>query len=443
MPTELPGLYWDEEKKRYFPLAMKPKPPIGYVAPNPSQQSGFSRHSISVESAEDEPSRKRRRVEGGTPTFSVLEKLRTSCGSSSRRQKAVHDISASSLSLTCGGAAYPAVSMGEITSICAEDKTAGDFGSCYVMLGDSRGWLYSLSDDTPDRVIKCKTELNIGSSVSAICSWGTRRVAASFGWPCKIFIRDVQPVERWTILSLPGVVCYDVATAVLQDRTLALGAGGKCVLVPDIENGMALQVLPTDSDVLSVSLDNNLVYAGTRNGFVNRFDSRLSQKNHQTILNYRFRRSPNSITHLNAIHQHALLVSTIQGDLEVHDLRFMRESEPLLQLSGHVCSSVTKLGLAIDPSEDFVFAAGQDHRLRGWSLRTGRRIPAQPINSRAAINHWQEAPAEQTRLFDVLFDESVVAMQVATYDTGLCLWAASGGDIYRMPLASSAVVVDR
>ncbi|KAH9936563.1 uncharacterized protein B0H18DRAFT_974429 [Fomitopsis serialis] len=263
MPKELPGLYWDEDKKRYFPLAMKPKPPIGHVAA--TQESG------------DEPSRKRRRVEGGTPTFSALEKLRTSCGSTS------------------------------IDRGLCKDKTAGDFGSCFVMLGDSRGWLYSLSDDNPIALSNARQSsiLLIGRSlVSAICSWGTRRVAASFGWPCKIFIREIQPSA--------DVVCHDVATAVLQDRTLAL-------------------VLPTGSDVLSVSLDNNLVYAGTRSGFVTRFDSRL------------FRRSPNSITHLNVIHQHAILVGTIRGDLEVHDLRFMRESEPLLQLSGHVRSSATRL----------------------------------------------------------------------------------------------------
>ena len=102
--------------------------------------------------------------------------------------------------------------------------------------------------------------------------------------------------------------------------------------------------------------------------------------------------------------------------------------------------SLSLQGLAVDLAEDFVFAAGQDRRLRGWSLRTGKRIPAAPINSRAAVSHWHEAPAEQTRLFDVLFDERVVAMQVTTSRTGPCLWAASGGDLYRTPLGNVNVV---
>ncbi|KZT67254.1 hypothetical protein DAEQUDRAFT_758259 [Daedalea quercina L-15889] len=452
MPKELPGLYWDEEKNRYFPLSMKPKPLVGHVSPRASRPSETSRLSP-MEDGSSGPSRKRRRIEGGTPTIAALEKLRSSSGTSPRKGRVLHDIFASSLSLTCGGAAYPVAHPGHITSICAVDKLDSVYDSCSVMVGDNKGWLYSLlHNDDPNDAVNRQPELNIGSSVSAICAWGTRRVAASFGWPCKIFIRDIQPVERWTILSMPDVVCYDVVSADLQDRKLALGGGGRGILVPDIDVGTALQVLPTDSDVLTIALDNHLLYMGLRNGFITRFDTRLSTKNCETIFNQRFRRSSNSVTHVSLIHENSLLVSTVRGDLETHDLRFMREAEPLLKLSGHVNSSAICLketrtqkslspqGLAVDPAVDFVFAAGQDRRIRGWSLRTGKRIPAEPISSRAAISHWHEAPSEQTRLFDVLFDEPVVAMQVTTSDTGPCLWAASGGDLYRTPLGNVDVV---
>ncbi|KAH9841761.1 uncharacterized protein C8Q71DRAFT_738699 [Rhodofomes roseus] len=425
MPKELLGYYWDEEKKRYFPNSMKPKLPMLHV---PEETQG------------DEPSRKRRRIEGGIPTFSALQKLRTSYGSSSRRRSALHDIFASSLSLTCGGAAYPVVSAGHITSICAEDASSYDPERRSVTLGDSSGWLYSIRNADPDRPPKSHVELNIGSSVSAICSWGTRRVATSFGWPCKIFIRDIAPVERWTILSMPEVMCHDVSTAALEDRTMALGAGGRCVVVPDLEVHTGLLDFYTGSDVLGIAMDRHLIYVGSRSGFVQRFDTRVPKKEHCTILNHRFWRSPNSITHLSLIHQNALLVGTIRGDLETHDIRFLRDSDPLLRLSGHVNACMTKLGLAIDPSEDFVFAAGQDQRIRGWSLRTGKRLPAQPVNSRAAVSDWHDAPAEKTRLFDVLFDAPVAAMQVARGDEGLCLWAACGGDVYRMSLCNSSVV---
>lgn len=136
MPRELPGFYWDEEKNRYFPLSMKPKPLVGYVDPKPPPQK--LEHSRRSASTSDEPSRKRRRVEGGVPTFSALEKLRTSYGSATHRQRVLQyvprilrqngllrivghfsDIYASSLSLTCGGTAYPAISNGHITSLCA------------------------------------------------------------------------------------------------------------------------------------------------------------------------------------------------------------------------------------------------------------------------------------------------------------------------------------
>ncbi|EPS97496.1 hypothetical protein FOMPIDRAFT_1031921 [Fomitopsis schrenkii] len=377
MPRQLLGFYYDEERNRYFPLSMKPKG--------------------------EEPSRKRRRVEGGIPSFSALEKLRTSYGSATHRRRAlqqngllmivVHfsDIYASNLSLTCGGKAYPAVSSGHITSFCAVVSTNHNGP---VMVGDSSGWLYSLPhNDDPSRVVNRQPELNIGSSVSAICAWGSR-------------------------------------------RTYFQGGGERGVLVPDIEMGNVLQMLPTGSAALTMKLDNHLVYAGLRQGFITRFDTRLSTKNCETLLNHTYKRSPNAITHLSLIHQNELLVSTVWGYLQTYDLRFLRRAKPVLQFFGHENTSTIKLGIAVDPAEDFVFAAGEDKRVRGWSLRTGQQIPSDPINSRAAASLWHEAPREQTRLFDVLFDEPVAAMQVTMGETGPCMWAASGGDLYRMPLGN-------
>lgn len=73
-------------------------------------------------------------------------------------------------------------------------------------------------------------------------------------------------------------------------------------------------------------------------------------------------------------------------------------------------------------------------------MRTGQRIPADPINSRATASLWHEAPPEQTRLFDVLFDKSIAAMQVTTDESGSCIWAACGGDLYRMALGNADVL---
>lgn len=73
---------------------------------------------------------------------------------------------------------------------------------------------------------------------------------------------------------MPDVVCHDVTSADLQGSTLVLGVcdmfvarllihetyfqggGERGVLVPDIEMGNALQMLPTGNSVLTIKLDN-------------------------------------------------------------------------------------------------------------------------------------------------------------------------------------------
>ena len=50
-----------------------------------------------------------------------------------------------------------------------QDKADSTSASCPVMVGDNRGWLYSLShNDDPCDAVSSQPELNIGSSV---CAW--------------------------------------------------------------------------------------------------------------------------------------------------------------------------------------------------------------------------------------------------------------------------------
>ena len=48
--------------------------------------------------------------------------------------------------------------------------------------------------------------------------------------------------------------------------------------------------------------------------------------------------------------------------------------EPVLALKGHVNSHTQALGLDVSPDGQFLVAAGEDHRVRIWSLRTGRQL---------------------------------------------------------------------
>ncbi len=100
-------------------------------------------------------------------------------------------------------------------------------------------------------------------------------------------------------------------------------------------------------------------------------------------------------------------------------------------------------GIAIDPDNDFLFAAGQDCRIRGWSLRTGN--PLTPMNPTSS-NHDRSNtnPSTSTRLqnFQVdssnpllaVFDDPVTTMQITREDTGMCLWAGSGKQLWQFNL---------
>ncbi|KAF5369274.1 hypothetical protein D9758_002613 [Tetrapyrgos nigripes] len=60
--------------------------------------------------------------------------------------------------------------------------------------------------------------------------------------------------------------------------------------------------------------------------------------------------------------------------LASYDLRFPDHSTPTRTFKGHVNNYTQPLGICTDLNEDFLFAAGEDCRIRGWSLRTGEPL---------------------------------------------------------------------
>ena len=74
--------------------------------------------------------------------------------------------------------------------------------------------------------------------------------------------------------------------------------------------------------------------------------------------------------------------------------------------------------MAVDPQEQFLFAAGQDRRIRLWSLRTG----GPPLVSPAGGLQWP-------------YDDPIRALQVVEEEEGgMVLWAASGTALHEHKL---------
>lgn len=82
------------------------------------------------------------------------------------------------------------------------------------------------------------------------------------------------------------------------------------------------------------------------------------------------------------------------------------------------CSYDITQPIAVDPHEQFLFAAGQDRRIRLWSLRTG----GPPLVSPASV-------------FQKPFEDPVRALQVVEEQEGvLGLWATSGAALHKFNL---------
>lgn len=129
------------------------------------------------------------------------------------------------------------------------------------------------------------------------------------------------------------------------------------------------------------------------------------------------------------------------------DLRFLRKGQSFLQFDGHVNEYTLKLvrkipqhmtnhssrifqGIATSPSNNYLFAAGQDRHIRAWSLHTGRPI----------VSPNQSPPPSDPDLVNLsqVLPEPVVALQVTeggggggASPDGMSLWAASGKQIFR------------
>ncbi|THH28331.1 hypothetical protein EUX98_g5864 [Antrodiella citrinella] len=312
------------------------------------------------------------------------------------------------------------------------------------------------------------------------------KVAVSFGPQCQFSVQRFIPgeVDVWSMSRVMNKSCYDVRAAHLDGSSLLLGAASKGILLSDVGSvgGKNLQFLNTGSDVLSVYQHDRFAYTGCRNGSIFCFDKRLDMKESKGcgLFSGRFTQSNASITHLSVMNEWEMLVSTIRGDLEVLDLRFGRNGTPVMKMHGHVNSYRQKLGLAVSPCKSFLVAAGSDHKIRAWSLRTGEPITTPDIHAPTTAPPFSfsfPSPSRQTpntflpcvladrprpALFADPFPGDVVEMQITSggvemsEDAGagaegwereekernreMCLWVASGATVYRYWLSRKGLV---
>jgi len=190
---------------------------------------------------------------------------------------------------------------------------------------------------------------------------------------------------------------------------------GKGIFIPDVNASVGFRVLDTFSDVLAIYQEPNLVYTGTRGGSIVRWDTRTWSHNQKPFLSDRYKAS--SITHLRAIGRDQLLVGSVDGRLELFDLRHPLESTPVTSFFGHVNSYSQKLALAVDPSERFIFAAGQDKVIRAWSMLNGQLLCGPEVET---------VTGEDVGLLNTRFERGVSDIQIVEDGRGLHFWYSTG-----------------
>ncbi|KAJ6584153.1 hypothetical protein DFH09DRAFT_1144389 [Mycena vulgaris] len=439
MPPELPGLYFDVARNRYFPIASRPPP-----TPAPPQ----------TPAEKPERPRRRRRVLWSAGTSMPLHHAQQSRISESLLLDRLAET-------RCGRVEHVRWPVGESSISAFRTATVPDAeGHTRQWLGDPRGWVYSRtstssSDDDEAEWTPWMAELCLhpDSEISALCTSGARCVAVCFGPATKICVQDAGVPGRICLLSLSAV--RDVRDASLQGNSLVLGAARKAVLLSDIDAAPPVRTLDTGgSDVFAVAQHGPLIYAGTRAGSALLFDTRLpSAKCTSQLLLDAPTSARSSIVSLHPMQSaSALLVACADGRLASYDLRFARAgAAPAVTYAGNVGAVGARLGLTLDSTERVLFAAGADCRLRAWAVGSGAPIHAwdEAVSARtgnASASRTGNASASRTANasasrganaarrdpgpFAACFGAPLAALQVVD---GV-LWAGGGGEVGRWRL---------
>ncbi|KAF8236366.1 hypothetical protein L208DRAFT_1252462 [Tricholoma matsutake] len=406
MSLELPGFYFDEQRNRYFPLSSKLKNVTPVLVASTSPDAGTTTRHLK---------RKRQRT-----LWNTTELTRSTCFPQQRHQ-AAHQVLSSHYAYTSRLVEVQIPVFGKIKAFCTTTLN----GQSHRFIGDNRGWLYtSTSRDTDfDPTMQMwAADINLHQSdISSISISGALCIATCLGPTPKLSVQDLNVPGRTYLVNLHNV--HDIWNSHLLGSSLLLGADKRAIYFQHIDLS-SFQTLDTHSDVFAVSQQDNLIYTGARNGTISRFDRRMGKPHGQKLVDDRFtNRQRSSVLHIETVRDDQLLTSHMNGELLMFDLRFSRHSIPVMKYPGHVNSHTQRLGIALDLHHDFLFAAGEDGRIRGWSVNTG-----EPLLPWSQTNEWS---AVQNNPFLATFPDSVGAMQVSAESMGLCLWAACEDSLYQ------------
>ncbi|RCV09127.1 hypothetical protein SETIT_2G001300v2 [Setaria italica] len=373
-PKELPGLYYDPEKNRYFPIrgpipgaaAHRPPPPAPPTPPPAATAGGCSRKR-----ARRPELLSAREMYGGGVIFSNK-------ATRSTFKQQCHYVQA----------AQPMVWKYQATASVAD--------KALVQL--------NTTVQTPQGLRKSRM-LVTGSMNGSIRLYGLGSALNNFGnemefWPQPAW----TPMGKHKSAALPSIWSSEAAFSILSSGT-DHGAG-----LVDLETRGFSRLCRSKSAILSLKFvhSGNVVLCGLRNGSIAPVDVRQKHLNHPTGVpspstarrtvpmlstrrHGRWRNQADKdkcsrdISMSSAVcslvtlssDENYFLGSSMDGSIKLFDLRLIQKGG-IQSYEGHV-NSHTQLPLVVDPSETLLMSGGEDCTVRIWSIKTGELIFAQSV----------------------------------------------------------------
>ena len=413
---DIPGYYYDEEKKRYF---RAPPKHLAYICSDhvgdPTHHTTKGKKTTKDTTSTRAPSRYNGRpvargtITAPTSVYRLTSRLSTCLDPASLRQTLPQTLVCSSRSV--GNTPVENSSVSEIQLNRSGDLVA----VCLTRQNGERAVVINQLSLSPAKRVLQLLPVPRGHIILRNKSVGGTHVAiASPGIITDtVAVRDHDMVEACTYARQREVAKGDSLWHVAQ-RTRSLLTGcvdyDKVLCCLSSGSGVAMCAVPVSNmqvckvyirrlhdmkilsmytlrteKILSLTFRASplLLYAGTRSGIVTSWDLRTKSRA-STITIKRERKTRPSVIQLHAIDDDYLVTSCMDSRLLLWDCRMNRQ---VLSYSEH-CNSHYWCQSVVDESQSFVAAVGEDKSIRVWSVWAGvlrRCIPTSEYVSDEAV----------------------------------------------------------
>ncbi|GAA5956057.1 hypothetical protein JCM3765_005442 [Sporobolomyces pararoseus] len=252
------------------------------------------------------------------------------------------------------------------------------------------------------------------NKITSLETSGQRVLATCLGQPAQAIVSTTSNTISMASVTLSPRKT-SLWTSAISPSLVALGCDKKVLISANPEQpGSKMDSIQTgsksgDGTVFSLDLHNDLIFAGLRKGSVRMFDRRVSHstgvKNDESSRDELEFFIDSPVTNIKLLKEdpNRIVLAGMNGSLGVYDMRFASTarsnpttkangsssansirypSTPIVTFEGH--SNLFSMDLGFDTFRDrFVVAAGQDRRIRLWSLRSGGKpiLPFSPSSN--------------------------------------------------------------